>query len=53
MASGYVLHLFKVGKQTSVFKSGEISIKNYRLITEDNNTSKILKKAVKDILVEY
>ena len=53
MSCGYVPKCFKVGKQTPVFKSGDISIKNYRPITVCSNISKILEKIVRDRVIEY
>ena len=53
MTYGYVPRIFKIGKQTPVFKSGEVSVKNYRPITVCSNISKILEKVVRDRVIEY
>ncbi len=53
MAYGYVPKCFKVGKQTPVYKSGDININNYRPITVCSNLSKILEKVVRDRVIEY
>ena len=47
MSNGYVPKVFKVGKQTPVFKSGAANIENYRPITVCNSLSKILEKIVR------
>ena len=44
---GYVPLCFKIGKQTPVFKSGEVRIQNFRPITVANSLSKILEKVVR------
>lgn len=48
MTTGYVPFCFKVGKQTPVFKSGEVTISNYRPITVCTSLGKILEKVVRD-----
>ena len=47
MKIGYVPKIFKIGKQTPVFKDGEISVVNFRPITVCNCLSKILEKVVR------
>ena len=47
MSIGYVPTCFKIGKQTPVFKSGEIQVQNFRPITVCNSLSKILEKTVR------
>ena len=53
MNSGYVPDTFKSGKQTPVFKEGEISVKNFRPITVCNSLSKILEKVVRLRITEH
>ena len=48
MTTGYVPFCFKVGKQTPVFKSGNITVSNYRPITVCTSLGKILEKVVRD-----
>ena len=51
--SGYVPNTFKTGKQTPVFKDGEVSVKNFRPITVCNSLSKILEKIVKTRITDH
>ena len=53
MATGYVPVCFKIGKQTPVFKSGDMSITNFRPITVCNSFSKLLEKVVKSKVTAY
>ena len=49
---GYVPKILKTGKQTPVFKQGEVTVHNFRHITVCNSISKILEKVVRARLIE-
>ena len=53
MEIGYVPNSFKVGQQTPVFKSGDVSIQNFRPITVSNSLSKILEKTVRSRIIKF
>ena len=53
MEIGYVPNSFKVGQQTPVFKSGDVSIQNFRPITVSNSLSKILEKTVRSRILKF
>ena len=50
---GYVPEIFKTGKQTPVFKDGEISVKIFWPISVCNSLSKILEKVARSRLTEH
>ena len=53
LKNGEMPRLFKIGKQTPVFKSGEKLFSNYRPITVVNSFAKIVEKVVGCRLVSY
>ena len=53
MRTGFVPTRFKDGKQTPVFKEGEIRVNNFRPITVCNSLSKILEKVVRTRITEH
>ena len=53
MGIGYVRTSMKIGKQTPIYKSGDIRVNNYRPITVCSSLSKILEKVVWDRVTKY
>ena len=53
MQIGYVPLEFKIGKQTPVYKSGEVALSNFRPITVCSSLSKILEKVVRTRLMQH
>ena len=53
LSSGIMPTLLKVGKQTPVFKGGEVCFSNHRPITVVNSFSKIFEKIAASRLINY
>ena len=53
MSIGYMPECLKIGKQTPVFKSGEIAITNFRPITVCMSLSKILEKVIRERVEKF